>query len=217
MRDETVYSDDVQLKETVVLLHGLGANRLFVRPLANHFDDRGFRTEIWGYASVRRGAEENGRRFRQFLEQLDEQPNCHRIHIVAHSMGSIVTRAALVDYRPRRLGRVVLLAPPNHGSPVARRLASALAPICPALRELSDSPDSFVNRLPDPKLEEIGIIAAAHDRVVPLQSTHLSTETEHVVLPFGHGSLLFQWETAATIECFLERGSFCQPCLEFAR
>ena len=216
MRDDKVRSRNMRREETVILLHGLGANRLFLRPLANHFSNRGFHTENWGYPSVRLGVEESGRRLRQFLQQYDERENSGRIHIVAHSMGSIVTRAALLEYQPRNLGRVVLLAPPNRGSPVARRLAPALGSVCPALRDLSDAPNSFVNRLPDPAVEQLGIIAAAYDRVVPLQNTHLGNELDHTVLPFGHGSLLFQWETAATIECFLERGSFCQPCLEFA-
>ena len=45
-----------------------------------------------------------------------------RIHLVAHSMGALVVREYLARGKPERLGRVVLLAAPNQGSPIAEPL-----------------------------------------------------------------------------------------------
>lgn len=46
--------------------------------------------------------------------QIDEEPS-RTTHLVAHSMGGLVARAALSG-NPRRLGRVVTLGTPNYGS-----------------------------------------------------------------------------------------------------
>lgn len=45
-----------------------------------------------------------------------------RIHLVAHSIGALVVREYLARGKPERLGRVVLLAAPNQGSPIAEPL-----------------------------------------------------------------------------------------------
>ena len=49
-------------------------------------------------------------------------PDRKRIHLVAHSMGALVVREYLAAGKPARLGRVVLLAAPNHGTPLAEPL-----------------------------------------------------------------------------------------------
>ncbi len=66
-----------------------------------------------------------------------------------------------------------MLGPPNSGSHIARRLAASLGRFCPPLHELSDAPDSYVNRLDQPTGIDLGIIAAESDRVVKLTSTFL--------------------------------------------
>ena len=203
-------------REAILLVHGLAANRLFMRPLERHFSGLRFRVLNWSYPSIRDGVEANAGRLNRLLGDLERDTEVDRVHVVAHSMGSIVTRAALIDHVPASLGRVVQLGPPNRGSPVAHRLAPALGTVCPALRDLSDASDSYVNRLPAPVGYDVGIIAAGFDRVVPLANTHLSNENDHIVLPFGHSSMLFQRAVADAIHCFVVGGQFCNPCISLA-
>jgi hypothetical protein len=90
-------------------------------------------------------------------------------------MGSIVVRVALNRIEPSRVGRIVLLAPPNAGSPVARIISKLSGQmIVPAL-ELSDQPGSYVNRIESTNDFEIGVLAAKYDFLVPLANTHLQT------------------------------------------
>lgn len=191
---------------TVLLIHGLGAQRWMLRPLEQVIRQQGFRTLIWGYSSVGRSITAHAERFRAALRQVND--TSEQFHVVSHSMGGIILRAAVDGLSLPSAGRLVMLGPPNSGSRVARSLSRWLNPLCPALGELSDAPGSFVNRLPPPTQFETGIIAAAHDHVVALSSTHLSCERDHTIVPCRHGMLLFHRQAAEQTVAFLRQGSF---------
>src|SRR5262245_65702199 len=88
-------------------------------------------------------------------------------------MGAIVVRRALAMARPRKLGRVVLLAPPNGGARLADLALRLFGRRMLAATELSSHPDSYVNRLaPAPDLD-CGVIAASWDHAVTLGSAAL--------------------------------------------
>jgi hypothetical protein len=101
-----------------------------------------------------------------------------------------------------------MIAPPNRGSHVARRLAPYLGLICPPLLQLTDLTSSFVCSLPPPAIDSLGIIAAQTDFLVDECSTRLGCERDHIVLPGLHSSLLWRHETARQVEHFLRHGCF---------
>lgn len=84
----------------------------------------------------------------ELADRLEAAPA--RVHLVAHSMGGLVARAALA--RPqaaRRIGRLVMLGTPNHGSfaPVqALRGSYSLARKLAAL-DLAHGPEELASRL----------------------------------------------------------------------
>ena len=123
-------------------------------------------------------------------------------------MGSIIVRRALMAERPEKLGRIVMLGPPNRGSHVASRLAKPLGWICPPLHDLTDHQDSFVNQLPQETGLEIGVIAAQSDIVVKPSSTRLKDLKDWMMLPGHHSGLLFRSETPGLISSFLDQGEF---------
>jgi hypothetical protein len=75
--------------------------------------------------------------------------------------------------------------------------------LCKSLHQLSDEADSYVNRLEAPTGVPVAIIAASRDRVVAVESTHLTTELEHRIVPSGHTTMLFRRDVAAHVVGFL--------------
>ncbi|MCH7885585.1 MAG: alpha/beta fold hydrolase, partial [Planctomycetes bacterium] len=133
--------------EIVVLLHGLGRSPASMKKLQECLEQAGYGVTNWGYSSTRHRIEEHGQRLHEFLAELDAEPVVQRIHIVGHSLGGIVARYALTIKTPAKMGRVVMLAPPNQGSASARKWAPFLGKVIKPLGQLSDDPKSAVNRL----------------------------------------------------------------------
>ena len=76
-----------------------------------HLRAAGFAASFHDY-DWRLGVDELGR---SFAERLRNEP-CERLAIVAHSMGGLVSRAAVVLPGAERVQRVILLGTPNYGS-----------------------------------------------------------------------------------------------------
>ena len=70
----------------------------------------GFDADFWGY-DWRRGVPELGAQLARHLASLADN-----VHLVAHSMGGLVSRAALKQGAGPRVNRLVMLGTPNHGS-----------------------------------------------------------------------------------------------------
>jgi pimeloyl-ACP methyl ester carboxylesterase len=192
--------------QLIIVVHGFAGKRLWMRPLCARLRSQGYRVSNWGYASLRGSIAEHGRRFHEYVAvSLSEE---RRIHIVAHSMGAIVVRAALAMGPVGNLGRVVLLAPPNHGTPVARNAGRIVGRVCRGIGDLSDGPDSFVNRLRSPPPMDVGVVAAKFDILVPVASTHLDGECQHIVLNATHNSLLLSGRVANLVLAFIAAGRF---------
>lgn len=190
--------------DLVVLVHGIAGKRMVMYPLAYGLSRRGYRTSAWCYRSLWDSVPNHGATFNKYLCGLSKE---RRIHIVAHSMGCIVTRAALNMQRIENIGRVVFIAPPNRGSPVAK-LAARMGQVIRPSKDLSNEDSSYVCRLSDQHDFEIGIIAARYDVVVPVSSTYLQSAREHVVLNGTHNSVLLSASVRAMTAHFLTHGTF---------
>lgn len=205
-------SENKTSRELVVLIHGLGSSRWVLWPLAQRLARRGYATRLWTYLSIIGSTAEKGQAFAKHLDQLASSGKWDRIHVVAHSMGSIVTRCAIGEASPELqscLGRVVLIGPPNGGSHIATKLQWLYGWFCEPVNELSDRPESFVNNLPPPPAEiEVGILAASHDNVIHLEKTHLPGQRDHRVVTGWHVGILMKRETAELVASFLRVGKF---------
>jgi alpha-beta hydrolase superfamily lysophospholipase len=106
-------------REAVLLVHGHGAHPVLLEPLRHALERQGFRAVNWRYGSLRGSIEAHAARLAAKAKGLDKDVAVERLHFVGHSMGAIVVRRALAMTQPRKLGRVVLLAPPNRGARLA--------------------------------------------------------------------------------------------------
>ncbi len=190
----------------VIVVHGFGGKRIWMRPLSMRLR-RCFHVIDWPYFSIAGSIENHAKRFSEFLSNLEHDGP---INIVAHSMGSIVTRAALATSEIRNLNRVVLLAPPNSGSPIAKVLNYGFGWACRPLRDLSSSTGSFVNSMPDNLTCDTGVIAARYDMLVPIRSTHMPGLSDHAIITGTHNSLLFSNRVCKMVTRFLTNGRFAR-------
>ena len=214
---------------TVILLHGLNRTQLSMLPLARALSRAGYRTSNRFYASRARSIADHADALLARL-QRDFRPEDGPFHFVGHSLGCIVTRAALLrgapDAVPRcRLGRCVMLGPPNHGSELADRLRAwplmRLVYGTRAFHELAQP--GLIEAWGTPPLP-CGVIAGARgdgrgwnpalpgddDGVVTLAGTHLPGEADHLTLRVVHTLLPWKRETARQVLAFLETGRFAR-------
>lgn len=198
--------------DIVVLIHGLGGSRVDMWPIAKRLRWLGYEVQNWGYRTLGNRVETHAERLGTALSALDCQMAGNRIHLVTHSMGGIIARAMLADFELHNLGRVVMLAPPHCGSHMARKLTPYIGWLTPSLSQLSDSPDSFVNQLPNPLKQkgiEFGIVESTKDRVITSGGVYLEGYRDYARVEGHHGVLTWYAETVRLVEDFLTQGKFC--------
>jgi len=180
---------------------------VLLEPLRRGLARQGYRAVSWHYASLRGSIESHATQLAAKVRELDDGIAVERLHLVGHSMGAIVVRVALAMHKPRKLGRVVLLAPPNHGARLADLALRVFRRWPSAARELCSRSDSYVNGLASAADLDCGIIAASWDHAVSLASTHLAGERDHITLRGLH-TLPLHWRAPAQVAHFLREGQF---------
>lgn len=202
-------SDQDVSKEAVILVHGLAAVRLAMWPMARHLRKCGYQAKNYGYFSIAKTIPDHSRRLGAVLNEFENDPAIEKFHLVTHSMGCIIGRHLLAQRPYEKLGRWVMLAPPNRGSHAARILSPVFGRFCTPLTQLSDDPESFVNQLEDfrPTNDiDFAIVEAAYDRVIDASCVALEGQSEYAVVKSMHGILPWHGEAIKFVRQFLSRG-----------
>lgn len=216
-------------QEAVVLIHGLGRRGTSMLSIGYFLKKKGYRVYIYDYPSTRHHIKEHADKFAEFLCKFEkENTDIKKIHIAAHSLGGIIARQALANHtipaesaNPqgknsttedmflRKIGRVVMLAPPNQGSETANKFSGywLIPEILKPLRELKNTEDSPIHDMPVPNLE-IGIIAGEKDGKVKVYETRLPGEKDHLIVDSYHSFIMNKAEVKAAVANFLSKGKF---------
>ena len=195
-------------KPLVFFVHGFLSKRLLMKPLEWQVASFGFKTVSWGYLSFVGSLKQHATRLRPTLEKLCAENET--VNIVAHSMGSIVLRLAMQMGPLPNLGRIVLMAPPNQGTPTARIVNPLFCLFFKGVSELSDRPNSLVNQIETRQDMDLGIIAGHYDWIVPKSRTPLESQRDHICLHSTHNTMLVMPSAARQVAEYLAHGEFAR-------
>ncbi len=216
----------------VVTVHGLGRSRQSLAGMGEYLAQEGQFTWInFAYASTRDSIDAHAVALGQVVNELTE---AEEVHFVAHSLGNLVIRRymaerALADPQARgpRLGRFVMLAPPNQGAEIAQRMRNNdLFRLIAGTSggQLAAGWDEVEQRLAIPPCP-FGILAGGRgegglnnpllagddDLVVTVEETRLEGAADFLVVPAWHSFLMDAPVVRKYTLQFLRHGHFVSP------
>lgn len=206
----------------VVILHGIARSSNHMKKLASYLEGNGFNVINLNYPSTTHK-----------IEQLTEIINREiatkvkkdkKLHLVGYSMGGLIVRVLIHKYRYKNLGRVVQLAPPNHGSEVAdfvKNFWLYKKIYGPAGQQLITDQEAIKHLFGEVNYE-LGIIAGnasidpissaiipgSNDGKVAVERTKLEGMKDHIVIFASHTFFPSNKKVQKQTLCFLQHGKF---------
>lgn len=213
----------------IILMHGLGRSSSSMKGLSKYLSENGFGTTIClEYASSRDSISQHAAALCEVVAGL---PTDVQLDFVGHSMGNIVVRHAMENWRQAgassildRIEHVVMLGPPNQGASIARQLARTgvfgwvagegaleLGKNWRELeRKLATPPCPFgiiAGRLSDSSLAN-PLVDGAGDFVVSVEETKLDGAADFLEVPVLHTFLMDSPEVQRAVGNFLKSSKF---------
>lgn len=206
----------------VVILHGIARSSKHMKKLAKYLKKEGYDVINLDYPSTDYTLEDLTEMVHKDLSNKlsKDKP----VHFIGYSMGGILVRTLLNKHKPKNLGRVVQLAPPNNGSEVADALKNNWLYkkiYGPAGQQLITNQDKIKSLLGEVNYE-LGIIAGnssidpissfiipgKDDGKVSIKSTKLKGMKDHIVVSSCHTFFPSNKTVHKQTKHFLEHGEF---------
>ncbi len=206
----------------VVMLHGIARSSAHMKPLAEYLEHEGYEVINLDYPSTKYSLEE-------LVEQINNElsPKLTKdkpVHYVGYSMGGVLVRALIHKHLPAKLGRVVQLAAPNHGSEVADFLQDnwlykkIYGPAGQQLTTENKNTEELLGKVE----YELGIIAGNRtidpissyiiggddDGKVSIKSTKLDGMKDHIIVSSSHTFFPSNDDVQQQTLYFLQHGTF---------
>ena len=212
-------------EECVILLHGMARTSASMYKMESELTAAGYfvanidypsrhhRIEVLAPMAVEAG-----------LEQCRENVDYETVHFVTHSLGGILVRYYLDSNEIDKMGRVVMLGPPNQGSNAADALRGVPGfewVNGPAALQLGKGPDSVPLQLGEPDFE-VGIIAGNRtidpitsqvlenpdDGRVTVDDTKLEGMSDFRLVAASHAFMMQKPKVIELVKAFLDSGNF---------
>ncbi|MFL5012020.1 lipase family alpha/beta hydrolase [Rhizobium sp.] len=214
------------MNDTVLLFHGIARTKKSMAKLAGFLSAHGYRVVNVGYPSTKFSISDLVDIIRPEIDGAAKEAGDGRVHFVGYSMGGLIVRAFLRNYRPANLGRVVMVGTPNSGSQIADFLKNwplfrkvygpagqQLITDQTAMTELFGTVDYELgiiagNRTIDPVSSLIIGLRVPNDGKVSVESTRLDGASAHIVIPANHTFLPVNKTMWNETLSFLQDGRF---------
>lgn len=218
----SLVSGTTQAADCVVLLHGLARTAASMNDLADAFQEAGYAVANIDYPSTKQTIEKLAP---ETIERaITSCPAESTVHFVTHSMGGILVRHYFARNSFARLGRVVMIAPPNQGSGVVDALYDVLGFAWyngPAGLQLGTDASSIPLQLPAVTYP-VGIIAGTRtfnvilsqfldnpdDGKVSVANTKVEGMTDFIEVPYSHPFIMKRKPVIALALAFIANGKF---------
>jgi hypothetical protein len=204
--------------EQVVTIHGFYGTTWDFIYASRILEKEKICVKHWSYPSTEKHIVEHAHDLVIYLQQLAYQNPGKPIHFLTHSMGGLILRAALnCPSCPfeARVGKAVLLAPPNQGAAWGRLLGGFYLPnfVCgnKSGYELMTEFD-FEHLGQFPVTKDVMVVAGNfslnplidgdNDGTVTVSETYLSTPHKHVIIKVGHKTILFSTNVSKLVMNF---------------
>jgi triacylglycerol lipase len=212
--------------EAIILLHGLARTSRSMSKAAKLLAAYGYKVINVDYPSRSADISLLAQKYiSQAVKQCDVK-GVKKIHFLTHSMGGILLRDYLASRTVDKLGRVVMLAPPNQGSEVVDKLGGWKLFYTlngPAGLQLGTDSNSVPNRL-GPVNFELGVIAGnktinfllstlipeVNDGKVSVSRAQVAGMKDFIVMPYTHPFIMRRNAVINQALHFIQQGAFAR-------
>lgn len=222
--------------KAVIVLHGICGTRLHTTKISQYLETKGgYEVFNVAYPTTQKEISEHAKTLAKVIDNLD---GIEELNFVGHSMGNLVIRCYLNDLklaeaaRPAnasakkrpKFNRFVMLAPPNHGSGMAKYFGDNLlyqAVTGDSGKQLGLDWNAIESHLATPDFE-FGIIAGGkgdgkgynpmivgdNDGILGVETTKLDGAKDFIVIPAVHPLMQNTPEALSYTLHFLKEGKF---------
>jgi pimeloyl-ACP methyl ester carboxylesterase len=207
----------------VILVHGVLRSPSSMSRIERALASAGYSTVNFEYSSRKERVDDIAGRLNSIVQRIDAG-DAETISFVTHSFGAIVVRYYLSTSPIGRLGRFVMIAPPNRGSEWARMLSRMplygwiLGAAGEDVRE-AETAYPVIKRTPPCEFGVIAggfgnraglnpLIAGDDDGTIAVRETALEGMKDFILVRGQHSTLLLQKSVIRNVVHFLEHGCF---------